>query len=348
MAKRLLFLGSDNISEICLKGLLDSFPKFNFELITTSPVSPPAKLANRSGILTYVESKGKMENWKILEPQSYIWKARYDYIVSASFGYLIPSKLIDHADKGLNMHPSLLPKYRGSSPIQYAIYNREKTTGVSIITIDPVKFDKGLILKQEEYPETIEKLTYETLSIKLAEIGAKLLAEVIIDYPIYLSQAQTQDESKVTKATKLPPEFSRLEFNSAEEIYAKYRCLKGTSMNPFVHFNSGRINIVSMRRVTKEELGILSESYPSAVPGSLWLIYPGIGKSKSTKFFRSIDPALYVRTADGWVVVEEISIVGKSHAQFPMKDFISSYFNIDSYLSMEDKRQEKGEYLVFD
>ena len=80
------------------------------------------------------------------------------------------------------MHPSLLPKYRGSSPIQHALYNRDSHTGVSIITLDPNKFDKGKILKQAQHPEVIDNETYASLSEKLANLGGKLLAFLNLGY----------------------------------------------------------------------------------------------------------------------------------------------------------------------
>ena len=74
---------------------------------------------------------------------------KHDVGVVASFGHMIPSNIIDKFSEGmLVMHPSLLPKYRGSCPIQHAILNKEKETGISVIEISKNKFDAGAILYQ--------------------------------------------------------------------------------------------------------------------------------------------------------------------------------------------------------
>ena len=284
----------------------------------------------------------------MLESDSMIWKTRYDYIVSASFGYLIPKKLIEHSDCSLNMHPSLLPKYRGSSPIQHTLYNKETETGVSIITLDPIKFDKGLILKQEKLENSIENETYASLSEKLAYLGGKLLGDVILNYKDCLNNAKIQDENKVIVAYKLNKEFSKLDFEKAEEIYTRFRSVYGTSMTPHVFFQGKRVNIYDMRKVTEQESLILSKNYPKASPGSLWLIYPGIGKRQlSTKFLKNINPVTYLKTSDGWIGILDFLIAGETHTKNTLKDFVYTYFDIEAYTKLQDMTNDTGELLRF-
>ena len=79
-----------------------------------------------------------------------------------SFGYLLHKNLIDHFKSGaINVHPSLLPKYRGASPIQYAIWNEEKVTGVSIIGLSTSKFDAGRIFNQKKVVNMIYESFYQ-------------------------------------------------------------------------------------------------------------------------------------------------------------------------------------------
>ena len=349
MSKRLLFLGSDKISEICLKSLLDSFPNFNFEVITTSSTSLPAVLASSQGIPYYFESKGQMQNWKMMEPGHSLWKSRYDYLVSASFGYFIPEKLINHSENSLNMHPSLLPKYRGSSPIQHALYNRDSHTGVSIITLDPNKFDKGKILKQAQHPEVIDNETYASLSEKLANLGGKLLVEVIQNYDFYIKTGLIQDETKAIPANKLSLEFSKLNWEKTEEMYARFRCLLGTSLNPHLFFDGKRMNLLEMRKVTLIEWELLKTKYSAAVPGSLWLLYPGINKKKKTeKFFKTIDLVIYLKTGDGWIAIQDFVLAGRPHSKKAFIEFIQNYFDLEAYEKLENMSQSKGEDLIFD
>lgn len=104
-----------------------------------------------------------------------------DLFVVAAYGHLIPKSLLDIPKYGsLNIHPSLLPKYRGPSPIQSAILNGDKVTGVTIIKMDE-EIDHGPILLKKELPITSND-TFETLHIKLFTFAAEMLARVIPQY----------------------------------------------------------------------------------------------------------------------------------------------------------------------
>lgn len=345
--KRVLFLGSDQISEICLKSLLDNFPHYEFSLISTSETSPPAKLAKATKIQMFIESKGKMQDWKILSKDSQVWKAPFDFLISASFGYLIPGSLINFCSKSLNFHPSLLPKYRGSSPIQHALYNNDEYTGVSIITIDPEHFDKGLILKHQKFPENIQQDTYASLSVKLAKLGGDCLVSVIKDYDFHLKNAIIQDESQSSKALKLRPDFAKLSLNNTQELFNRFRSIFGTSLNPYFMFDNQRVLILGMRFVTPNELTYLNTHFPSAVPGSFWLIYPGLNKAKSPKFLKSIDKVLYLKTFDGWITLTDFLQAGKSKEN-RFSEFVENYVDVGAYQALKNFTNETGKNLVFE
>lgn len=349
MAKRLLFLGSDGISKICLEKLLKSYPSFNYEIITTSSKSPPAKLAQESKLLCHIESKGLMKDWKLLQPSSPIWSTSYDYIVSASFGYLIPGTLISHCKSSLNMHPSLLPKYRGSSPIQHAIYNNDPKTGVSIITLHPEKFDKGKILIQKSLDENINTLTYAGLSKKLATLGGDLLTEVLKEYDNYYIKALEQNIGDEPLAYKLSSDFAKLDSKNTDELYRRFRSIFGTSLNPYFMLNGEtRVNILGMRLPKSDEDSLLKEKYPNAVPGSLWLLYPGINRQiNKNSLIKSIDKFLYMKTGDGWIVVIDFIPETKAYDNKMFGDFINSYFDLEAYVTQKDMTKMTGENLKF-
>lgn len=120
-------------------------------------------------------------------------------LVAVSFGKLIPSSLVSVANYALNVHPSLLPRYKGSAPIQYTLLNRDPVTGVSIQTLHPSKFDHGEVIAQTPelsvsellgrhgnqenefgYGEVVgEPWKTETLLHELGTIGAELLSNVL-------------------------------------------------------------------------------------------------------------------------------------------------------------------------
>jgi methionyl-tRNA formyltransferase len=103
----------------------------------------------------------------------------------ASFGYYLPRSILEQFRKGaFNIHPSLLPKYRGSSPMIYAIRNQDRETGVSIIKLAE-KMDSGDILSQARFSLVDKKLFYQELEQELAILGAREASKILLDYQNY-------------------------------------------------------------------------------------------------------------------------------------------------------------------
>lgn len=146
----------------------------------------------------------------------FLGSKEYNMIIAVSFGKLIPGKLISQMSYSLNVHPSLLPKYKGSSPIQYALLNNDKVTGVSVQTLHPSKFDHGEIVAQSSPMEIRQLLMKGTVSQfeentphkvsvmmdQLGLIGAELLTKVIKER-LYTSQIKKSpyEESYAPKIT---------------------------------------------------------------------------------------------------------------------------------------------------
>ncbi|GMM38755.1 methionyl-tRNA formyltransferase [Saccharomycopsis crataegensis] len=119
------------------------------------------------------ESKQEINN---LIPKS------YDLAIAVSYGKLIPSDFIKSLKYcGLNVHPSLLPKYSGTSPLQYALLNDDEFTGVTVQTLHPTKFDRGEIVIQSKEMKISDDETLGSLREKLGEKGGELLSKVISD-----------------------------------------------------------------------------------------------------------------------------------------------------------------------
>lgn len=104
-----------------------------------------------------------------------------ELLVVAAYGKILPKEVINQFKFGsINIHPSLLPKYRGASPLQQAILNGDSETGVTIMKMDP-QMDHGSILAQEKLT-ILEDETFQSLAEKAFELGAKMLIKVIPDY----------------------------------------------------------------------------------------------------------------------------------------------------------------------
>ena len=141
-----------------------------------------------------------------------------DLAVIAAYGKILPKEILDIPSYGfINIHPSLLPKYRGASPIQYTILKGDKETGVTIMEIDE-KMDHGPILEKSEI-QISKSETYETLSKKLAKLGAELLIKIIPDYVLGKIKPVEQNHLKATYTKIIKKEDGKINWSkSAEEI----------------------------------------------------------------------------------------------------------------------------------
>jgi methionyl-tRNA formyltransferase len=148
---------------------------------------------------------------------------RPEAIIVVGYGRIIPQWMIDLPRFGnLNLHASLLPKYRGAAPIQWAIACGESVTGVTIMRID-AGLDTGDILRQRECPIAPED-TAETLAPKLAALGAPLMVEILRELESGQLHPIPQDHSKATLAPILTKEDGRMDFDrTAKEISNRLR-----------------------------------------------------------------------------------------------------------------------------
>ena len=144
--------------------------------------------------------------------------------VLVSYGKIIPQTIIDLFQPGIiNVHPSLLPKYRGPSPIESAIANRDKITGVTIMQLEQA-MDAGPIYHQETYPLDFTE-TQPELYQTLGQLGAQLLTQKLPDIINGILQPTPQDNSRATYCSLLSKDDSRLDPQqlTADQIEAKIR-----------------------------------------------------------------------------------------------------------------------------
>jgi methionyl-tRNA formyltransferase len=146
-----------------------------------------------------------------------------DAIIVVGYGRIIPQWMIDLPRLGnLNLHASLLPKYRGAAPIQWAIANGESVTGVTTMRID-AGLDTGDILMQHEIPIASED-TAETLGPKLAAIGATLMVQTLRGLENGQTRPTPQDNSRASLAPILTKEDGRMDFaRTASNLFNRLR-----------------------------------------------------------------------------------------------------------------------------
>lgn len=157
--------------------------------------------------------------------------------VLAAYGHIIPQSVLDQFPLGIiNIHPSLLPKYRGSTPIEQVILDGEKKTGVSIMQLS-FKMDEGPIYKQKSV-NLSGKETKEELTAELQKLGAELLIEVLPS--IFSGKLKPRQQSHPDRATytrRLAKQDGLIDWNkSAEAIYREIRAFQGWPKSSCVLF----------------------------------------------------------------------------------------------------------------
>ena len=175
-----------------------------------------------------------------------IHELKPDLILVSSYGQMIPKSILDiPKKKSLNLHPSLLPKYRGASPIQTAILNGEKTTGITIMKIDE-KMDHGPIIAQQETDIKPDD-TYESLESRLSEEITKLLIEILPRYFKNKIKPKIQDEDNATYTKILTRDDGRIDLKeNVQKIERKVRAFypwPGT----WTEINNQRIKILKVK-----------------------------------------------------------------------------------------------------
>lgn len=197
---------------------------FSVELVVTQPDRPvgrkkelkssPVKiLAEKNNIP--IEQPASLKKWK---PNKTV-----DLAIVAQYGLLIPQHVLDHPTHGvLNVHTSLLPKYRGASPIQSALIYGEKETGVTIMKMDK-GLDTGDILTQGRI-DIDQDDTYLELDSKLAILATPLLLQSAKDYVQGNLSPIPQENENATTCKQLSRDDGKINWkNSAEQIYNQYR-----------------------------------------------------------------------------------------------------------------------------
>lgn len=246
---RILFFGTADFAVPSLEVLAAS-GKHDILAVVTQPdkpqgrglqlsVSPVKKVAERLAIPVLqprrVRAESFLETAREMKP---------DALALAAFGQIIPQALLDLPPMGpINVHGSLLPAYRGAAPIQHAILNGEKVTGITTMWMDAT-LDTGDILLQREVPIDDDETT-GTLIPKMAEVGAELLLETLDRMAAGHCPRIPQDNSKATFAPAITPADSEIDWTEpAERIRNRIRALSPRP-GAFASHNGRRIKFWS-------------------------------------------------------------------------------------------------------
>lgn len=227
----IIFMGTPAFGATILEALIKYH---NVKLVVTQTdktngkkvyVSPVKELALKEGIEVFQPLNIRKDYGKILATPC-------DLIVTAAYGQIIGTKVLNHPSiASINVHGSLLPKYRGGAPIQRSIINGDEKTGITIMYMAK-GMDSGDILKEESID--IGDMTSDELFVSLANLGAKMINEVIDDLVSCKVNPIKQDEALVSYAPNLTKDDELINFN--KDAFMVCRQVRGLDSNPGAYF----------------------------------------------------------------------------------------------------------------
>ncbi len=252
MALKIIFMGTPNFSVPILESIYNS----KHEIISVYTQSPKKKYRGQKKNYTPIHEyalKNKIdvrypEKLDTTEELNFIKELKPDVVVVVAYGKIIPSNFLDIKNISfINVHASLLPRWRGAAPIQRSIMNLDKETGVSIMKINQ-KLDTGPFMLQKKISIN-EQDDYESLSNKLSTLGSDLILKSLDLIEKGDFKFIEQDNSKATYAKKIEKKESKIDWLiSAENILAQ---IKGLSPYPGAWFyhKSNRLKIIKAEKI---------------------------------------------------------------------------------------------------
>lgn len=296
---RILFFGSDDFAVESLKSLTSARGSNeciveSLEVVALSNNVPVKKFAERNKLPVHLWPPGDL-------------RGHFDVGVVVSFGCLLKEQLIRQFPYGiLNVHPSLLPRWRGPAPVFHTILHGDAVTGVTVMQIRPSRFDVGPILHQEIYPVPTD-CTADQLGCTLATKGAHLLIDTLRTLPERLANKVEQSQTGATSAPKISNSMSWVswEDQTCEQIDRLFRAI--SSRIPLRTIWMGK-TVKLLDFVGKCQIS-LSGHGRQPVPGSI--------------IYLKMSNTLAVCCKDGWVGFK--AVVLKNHLS--AADFYNGYMH---------------------
>lgn len=292
-AERIVFMGTPEISAYVLEGLISH--GFNVVGVIAQPDRP----VGRKKILEPVPTKVVAEKYSIPTYQPIKIRKEYDFvkelnpdvIITLAYGQIVPQGLLDIPRLGcINLHGSLLPKYRGAAPIQYALMNNDKVTGMTLMKMVK-EMDAGEMYATEE----VNVSSDDNATSLFKKMGEAALTLILRELPAYLDGkllGVAQDESLVTFAPSIKPEEEKLDLNkSKEQLFGYIRALSDVP-GAYLYLDELKLKIYKSEIVSDEILGEVGEIVKADKKG------------------------LYIQTVNGLLSLKEVQLEGKKRMDY--------------------------------
>ena len=294
---KVVFMGTPEFSVPVLEGLIKEYNVIGV-------VTQPDKEVGRKKVLTFspVKEFALKHNIKVLQPvkirkeYSEVIDLKPDIIVTCAYGQIIPKEILEAPRLGcINVHGSLLPKYRGGAPIERSMMNGDTETGITLMYMDE-GMDSGDIIREEKEVIRNDESIIE-LREKLSLLGARMLMEELPNIINGTAPRTKQNEEEVTIARIIKREDELLDFNhETKNLYNKIRALSPVPAC-YTYLDNKLYKIYNSR---------VGDSNKKGEIGEIINIYKdGIG----------------IKTLDGEIVITDIQVEGKKRM------LVSSYLN---------------------
>ena len=269
MSLKIIFMGTPDFAVPILRSIKNS----GHNILSVYTQNPKRKNRGQKESLTPVHEFSKENNFKVRHPEqlntdeefNFFKKAKPDVVVVVAYGKILPKKLLNIQDiKFINVHASLLPKWRGAAPIQRSIMNLDKETGISIMKIVS-KLDAGPVMMKSKINLSTDD-NYESVNKALSILGAKMIVESLKLIEQNKTKFVEQDENLASYAQKIDKSEAKINWNEkAKKIIAKINAFYPSPGSWFKH-NGSRVKITKAqeRRLRGKPGEILKENFTIA------------------------------------------------------------------------------------
>ncbi len=248
--KKIIFMGTPKVAGEYLNSLIQN--NFQIQAVFTQP--PKKKSRGMKLTKSPVHLLASEKNIDVFCPNNFddetinqLNKFKPDLIIVMAYGKILPKSVLDLPKHGcINIHVSILPRWRGAAPIEHALMNGDKESGITIIKLIE-KLDAGPIIAQEKFtiPENFNKLQ---LSNQLTAIGSNLLVKTIPSFVENNILPIDQDEKNVTYANKITSEIRKINFNDSSKNILNHIRAHSPKPGAWLFLNNERIKIIDAKR----------------------------------------------------------------------------------------------------
>ena len=246
---KIMFMGTPDIAAESLKALVEN--GFSVVCAVTQPDKPKGR--GHKLVPTEVKAEAQKHNIPVYQPEKLkngelepiLDEYKPDLIAVVAYGKILPSYILDYPKYGcINMHASLLPKYRGAAPIQWSVINGEEYTGATTM-----KMDEGLDTGDMLLSEKIKIGEYETseeLFERMAVLGAKVLCETIENIDTIEPKKQNHDE--FTYAPMISKEMAKIDWNKTKNVISKFICGMNAWPMAYTMYQNEIVKVIEARK----------------------------------------------------------------------------------------------------